>query len=156
MFSLILLILLHAAMYGISAVKTIMIRVSAYSGWMRRKPEYLGYDYDNYRYYLGPDNQIGNVYPQYFSRTFYDGLKGKAKKDVVNLVRCAWAGSQRYGCSRDGLAIFTAIGLHSSSGKRWTQYGNCRNSMVDDRYWRLFPAVAQRTSSFQQLLVRWF
>ena len=61
------------------------------------EPEYLGYDYDNYRYYLGPDNQIGNVYPQYFSRTFYDGLKEQGEKDVVNLVRCAWAGSQRYG-----------------------------------------------------------
>lgn len=31
-----LLILLHAAMYGINAVKTIMIKVSAYSGWMRQ------------------------------------------------------------------------------------------------------------------------
>lgn len=61
------------------------------------EPEYLGYDYDNYRYYLGPDIQIGNVYPQYFSRTFYDGLKEQGEKDVVNLVRCAWAGSQRYG-----------------------------------------------------------
>ena len=36
MFSLILLILLHAAMYGINAVKTIMIKVSAYSGWMKQ------------------------------------------------------------------------------------------------------------------------
>ena len=35
-FSLILLILLHAAMYGINAVKTIMIKVSAYSGWMKQ------------------------------------------------------------------------------------------------------------------------
>ncbi|MFR4621993.1 MAG: TIM-barrel domain-containing protein, partial [Lachnospiraceae bacterium] len=61
------------------------------------EPEYLGYDYDNYRYYLGPDIQIGNVYPQYFSRTFYEGLKEQGEKTVVNLVRCAWAGSQRYG-----------------------------------------------------------
>ena len=36
MVSLILLILLHAAMYGINAVKTIMIKVSAYSGWMKQ------------------------------------------------------------------------------------------------------------------------
>ena len=59
--------------------------------------KYLGYDYDNYRYYLGPDIQIGNVYPQYFSRTFYEGLKEQGEKTVVNLVRCAWAGSHGYG-----------------------------------------------------------
>ena len=32
-----------------------------------------------------------------YSRLFYDGMKAEGQQDIVNLVRCAWAGSQRYG-----------------------------------------------------------
>jgi alpha-D-xyloside xylohydrolase len=27
------------------------------------EPEYRAYDFDNYRYYLGPNLQVGNIYP---------------------------------------------------------------------------------------------
>ena len=119
------------------------------------EPEYLGYDYDNYRYYLGPDNQIGNVYPQYFSRTFYDGLKEQGEKDVVNLVRCAWAGSQRYGAlvwSGDVPSTFTYLRYQLTAGLNmglagiawWTaDIGGFHGANVHD------PA-------FHELLMRWF
>jgi alpha-D-xyloside xylohydrolase len=61
------------------------------------EPEYSVYDFDNYRYYMGPNIQIGNIYPQMFSRAFFEGMKAEGQQDIVNLVRCAWAGSQRYG-----------------------------------------------------------
>ncbi|MBI9113767.1 glycoside hydrolase family 31 protein [Sanguibacter suaedae] len=61
------------------------------------EPEYGVYDFDNYRYHLGPAAQVGNVYPQLFARAFYDGQVAAGQHEVVNLVRCAWAGSQRYG-----------------------------------------------------------
>jgi alpha-D-xyloside xylohydrolase len=61
------------------------------------EPEYGSYDFDNYRYHMGPNAQIGNVYPQLFSRGFYDGMAAEGQQNSVNLVRCAWAGSQRYG-----------------------------------------------------------
>ena len=65
------------------------------------EPEYLGYDYDNYRYYLGPDIQIGNVYPQYFSRTFYErSERSKVKKQFVNLVRCVVGWQPALWCTR--------------------------------------------------------
>mgnify|MGYP001096476407 FL=1 len=32
-----------------------------------------------------------------YTRMFYEGLKGEGYSEIVNLVRCAWAGSQRYG-----------------------------------------------------------
>ena len=61
------------------------------------EPEYGVYEFDNYRYKIGSNVQIGNVYPHMYSRLFYDGMKQEGQEKIVNLVRCAWAGSQRYG-----------------------------------------------------------
>ena len=61
------------------------------------EPEYTAYDFDNYRYYLGPNLQIGNIYPVDYARAFYEGMEAEGQKNIVNLLRCAWAGSQKYG-----------------------------------------------------------
>ena len=61
------------------------------------EPEYGTYEYKNYRYHLGSNLQVGNVYPQLYARGFYDGMVEAGQENPVNLLRCAWAGSQRYG-----------------------------------------------------------
>ena len=61
------------------------------------EPEYGLYHYDIYRYHLGPDLRIGNLYPQMYARAFYEGMTGAGQQNAINLLRCAWAGSQRYG-----------------------------------------------------------
>ena len=61
------------------------------------EPEYTYYDFDLYRYHLGPNVQIGNLYPMLYARAFYDGMQEEGQENIVNLLRCAWAGSQRYG-----------------------------------------------------------
>ena len=61
------------------------------------EPEYGTYDFKAYRYHIGTNQQVGNVWPQYYSRAFYDGMVEAGQENPVNLVRCAWAGSQRYG-----------------------------------------------------------
>ena len=58
-----------------------------------RDREYTVYDFDNYRYYLGPNVQIGNLYPVYYARTFYEGQEAAGQENIINLLRCAWAGS---------------------------------------------------------------
>jgi len=63
------------------------------------EPEYEFYHYDIYRYHLGADVQVGNVYPQAYARAFYEGMTGAGQENVINLLRCAWAGSQRYGAA---------------------------------------------------------
>lgn len=119
------------------------------------EPEYNVYDFDNYRYHAGPNLQVGNIYPQQFSRTFYDGLKAEGHDQIVNLVRCAWAGSQRYGAlvwSGDIHSDFTALrrqicaGLNMGiAGIPWwtTDIGGFMGGNGDD-------------PRFRQLLVRWF
>lgn len=62
------------------------------------EPEYGTYDFENYRYYAGPNQQIANLYPREYNRGFYEGQLAMGREgEIVNLTRCAWAGSQRYG-----------------------------------------------------------
>ncbi len=119
------------------------------------EPEYSAYDFDNYRYHLGSDLQIGNIYPLDYARTFYEGMEKAGQAQIVNLLRCAWAGSQKYGalvwsgdiassftCMRDQLAAGLNMGL---AGIPWwtTDIGGFHGGNPDD------PA-------FRELFVRWF
>jgi alpha-D-xyloside xylohydrolase len=63
------------------------------------EPEWGGdYDYAHYLYHIGPVGKVGNVYPQLYNKTFYDGQLSIGREgDIVNLTRAGWAGSQRYG-----------------------------------------------------------
>ena len=61
------------------------------------EPEYGTYEFRNYRYYMGSNQQVGNIYPQQYARGFYEGMVEAGMENPVNLLRCAWAGSQRYG-----------------------------------------------------------
>jgi alpha-D-xyloside xylohydrolase len=119
------------------------------------EPEYRAYDFDNYRYHLGPALEVGNVYPRAFAQGFYEGLHQQGETDVINLVRCVWAGSQRYGVlawSGDVHSSFHALrnqlaaGLNMGlAGIPWwtTDIGGFQGGHVDD------PA-------FHELLIRWF
>lgn len=119
------------------------------------EPEFGVYDYDHFRYKMGSALEIGNIYPQLYSRLFYEGMSQEGISDVVNLVRCAWAGSQRYGAlvwSGDIASTFEAFehqviaGLHMGlAGIPWwtTDIGGFSGGDPED------PA-------FRELLVRWF
>ena len=119
------------------------------------EPEYGTYDYANYRYALGSVLRVGNVYPQLFARCFYEGMRDSGTELPVNLLRCAWAGSQRYG------ALVWSGDIHSDwntfrkqvcaglsmgvAGIPWwtTDIGGFMGGNADD------PA-------FRELFIRWF
>ncbi len=119
------------------------------------EPEYTAYDFDNYRYHLGTDLQIGNLYPAEYARAFYEGMEREGQKNIVNLLRCAWAGSQKYGAlvwsgdiasSFESMRNQLAAGLNMGlAGIPWwtTDIGGFHGGNPDD------PA-------FRELFVRWF
>lgn len=61
------------------------------------EPEFSKYEFSNYRYYLGSDLEVGNLYPKLYARMAYEGMESEGQQNIVKLLRCAWAGSQRYG-----------------------------------------------------------
>ncbi len=119
------------------------------------EPDFVKYDFDQYRYQLGPAMSCSNIYPQYYSRLFYDNQVQEGWEKPMNLLRSAWAGSQRYGnvvwsgdvpstfeSLRDQLHCGINMGL---AGIPWwtTDIGGF---MTDDA----------QDPAFQELLIRWF
>ena len=119
------------------------------------EPDYGLYDFENYRYFSGPALAVSNLYPQLYSRAFYDGMRKENRGPVVNLLRCAWAGSQKYGnviWSGDVPSTFEAFadqlqcGLNMGlAGIPWwtTDIGGFMTDDVND-------------PDFRQLLIRWY
>ncbi len=119
------------------------------------EPEYSVYDFDNYRYHSGPNAQIGNVYPQLFSRTFYEGMTKEGQQNIINLVRCAWAGSQRYG------ALVWSGDIHSSyEDFRKQVCAGLHMGLCGIPWWTTdiggFHGGDPKDEGFRELLVRWF
>lgn len=119
------------------------------------EPEYGAYDYDNYRYHAGPVLQVGNLYPQAFARAFYEGQVAAGQDGVVNLLRCAWAGSQRYG------ALVWSGDIHSTWESFRAQITAGIHMGVAGIPWFTtdiggFHAGDVTSPAFHELLVRWF
>ncbi len=119
------------------------------------EPDYGVYDFENFRYKDGSALEVSNIYPQMYSRVFYDKMKELTPGKVVNLLRCAWAGSQKYGnvvWSGDIPSTFEALedqvqcGINMGlAGIPWwnTDIGGFMTDDVND-------------PEFRQLLVRWY
>ena len=119
------------------------------------EPDLTKYDFDNFRYYIGPAMACSNIFPQWYSRIFYDHETALGNAQPVNLLRSGWAGSQKYGnvlwsgdvpstweSLRDQLAAGLNIGL---AGIAWwnTDIGGFMEGNVFD-------------PEFKELLARWY
>ena len=119
------------------------------------EPEYSSYDFENYRYNQGSVLEVGNQYPMWYTKMIYDGLTEAGEKDVVSLVRCAWAGSQRYGAlvwSGDIPSTFESFKIQIVCGLQM--------AMAGIPWWTTdiggFHDGDIRDPKFQELLIRWF
>ena len=118
------------------------------------EPEFV-YDFDLYRYHLGPAQKVSLLYPNLYAKGFYDGMRSVGIENPLNLVRCGWAGAQRFGALLWSGDIYSnyrsfreqvAAGLSMAmSGIPWwtSDIGGFFGGEPDD------PA-------FQELVVRWF
>ncbi|MEK4329446.1 glycoside hydrolase family 31 protein [Paenibacillus sp. FSL R7-0297] len=119
------------------------------------EPELTVYDHDIYRYHIGSSKQIGNLYPVKYSQTFYDGMAAEGQENIINLVRTAWAGSQRYG------ALVWSGDIHSSFKVLAIQVRAGLNMAVAGIPWWTtdiggFHGGNPADASFRELMVRWF
>lgn len=119
------------------------------------EPEFTNYSFEQYRYHAGSVSEIGNIYPREYSRLFYEGQKSIGQTDIVNLVRCAWVGSQNYG------ALVW-------SGDIWSSYEDFRKQICAGLHMGLcgipwwttdiggFHGGNAESDDFRELLIRWF
>ena len=119
------------------------------------EPEYMLYDYDNHRYYEGMCAEVGNVYPVDYARGFYEGLKSVGEKEIISLVRCAWAGSAKYGAlvwSGDIMPTFESLGDQVRAGLNM--------AIAGIPWWTTdiggFDYGDPSNSEYQELVMRWF
>ena len=118
------------------------------------EPEFGIYDFDIYRYHLGPALQVTNLYPAMYARTFFDGLKSLGETKILNLVRTAWAGSQRYG------ALCWSGDIHSSfRAFREQVTAGLSMAIAGIPWWTTdiggFIGGDPTDPKFRELLVRW-
>ncbi|WP_438478272.1 TIM-barrel domain-containing protein [Streptococcus pluranimalium] len=118
------------------------------------EPGYAVYDFDNYRYYKGTVQQVGNLYPIGYLKMIYNGLQ-KTNTTPVTLVRGAWAGAQRFGAlawsgdidsSFESLRNQVNTGINVGlSGMPWwtTDIGGFHGGNPEDQ-------------EFRELMIRWF
>lgn len=118
------------------------------------EPEYSAYDFDNYRYYTGPALKVANSYPMLHAKAFYDGMRSEGREDIVNLLRCAWVGSQKYAAlvwSGDILSNFAALRDQFAAGLNIGMAGI--PWWVSDTGGFFGDKTAEH---FNELLIRWF
>ena len=119
------------------------------------EPEYEFYDYDNHIYHLGDCLEVGNIYPQKYAENFYKGMAREGQENILNLVRCAWLGSQRYGAlvwSGDIAPTFEALRCQVRAGLNM--------AMCGIPWWTTdiggFDGGTNDDPKFRQLIARWF
>lgn len=119
------------------------------------EPEYTVYDFDNYRYSLGSNLQVGNLYPVMYAKAFFDGMRAEGQERIVNLLRCAWAGSQRYGAlvwSGDIASSFQSFRNQLAAGLNM--------GMAGIPWWTTdiggFHGGNPNDPAFRELFARWF
>ena len=119
------------------------------------EPELSGYEYKHYRYFAGPDVEIGNMYPREYARMAYEGMQAEGQENIVNLIRCAWAGSQRYG------ALVWSGDIDSSFKSLRNQLRAGLNmGLAGIPWWTTdiggFHGGSTESEAFREVLIRWF
>lgn len=142
--------------YGYQLLKNNYGKYGINMFWLdEAEPEYTITDYDNFRQYIGPVSETGNFYSRQHARMLFDGQTRDGVQAPLNLLRCVWVGSQRFGAlcwSGDVESTFREMkhqiinGINMGvAGIPWwiSDTGGFYNGNVEDK-------------EFRELLVRWY
>ena len=119
------------------------------------EPEFTGYDYENYQYSAGSVLETGNIYPREYAKLFYEGQKENGQDKIVNLIRCAWVGSQRYGA-----LVWSGDIMSSWEDFRKQIVAGLQMGIAGIPWWTTdiggFHGGEVENEDFRELLIRWF
>jgi alpha-D-xyloside xylohydrolase len=119
------------------------------------EPSLTPYDYVNARYYSGNGLEVSALYPYYYAKTFYDGMKEAGEQNVLTLTRSAWLGSQRNSTvvwSGDIPSTFVTLRRQIKAGLNFSYSGI--------PWWTTdiggFYGGDPKDPEFRELIARWF
>lgn len=119
------------------------------------EPEVHPQQFGNLRFYLGNGAQMAMLYPYYYAKTFYDGLRSEGETEVISLTRAAYPGSQKFGAivwNGDIPSTFEALYQSIISGLSMSMCGiPWWNSDIGG-----FHQGDVESDYFRELIVRWF
>lgn len=119
------------------------------------EPEVHPQQFSNLRLYAGNGGQAAMLYPFYYAKMFYEGLKEEGERETIALTRAAWLGSQRFGVSvwnGDIPSTFDALRQSVISGLSMSLCGiPWWNSDIGG-----FHSGDIKSEEFRELIVRWF
>ena len=119
------------------------------------EPEVHPQQFANLKMYAGNGAQTALIYPYYYNKIFYDGLKSEGETDIISLTRAAYTGSQRVGAcvwNGDIMSSFFALRQSISSGLSMAMCGiPWWNSDIGG-----FFSGDTESKTFRELIVRWF
>lgn len=119
------------------------------------EPEVHPQQFNNLRFYIGNGAQTALLYPYYYSKIFYDGLKSEGEEEIISLTRAAYPGSQKFGAivwNGDIKSTFEALRQSVTSGLSMSMCGiPWWNSDIGG-----FHSGDIESDYFRELIVRWF
>lgn len=119
------------------------------------EPEVHPQQFGNLKFYCGNGAQTALLYPYYYAKAFYDGLKSAGEDEVVSLTRAAYTGSQKFGAivwNGDIPSTFKALRESVVSGLSMSMCGiPWWNSDIGGFLWG-----DTESDYFRELIVRWF
>lgn len=118
------------------------------------EPEVHPQQYGNLKFYAGNGAQTAMLYPYYYSKLFYDGLKKAGEEDVILLTRAAYPGTQKFGSlvwNGDIASTFLNLRMSVKTGLSMAMSGiPWWNSDIGG-----FHSGDTTSPYFRELIVRW-
>lgn len=118
------------------------------------EPEVHPQQYANLKLYAGNGAQTAMLYPYFYSKMFYDGLREAGEEDIILLTRAAYPGSQKFGSlvwNGDIISTFEALRMSVKTGLSMAMSGiPWWNSDIGG-----FHSADIQSEYFQELIVRW-
>lgn len=119
------------------------------------EPEVHPEHFDNLIMYAGRGDEAALIYPYYYAKLVYDGMKEMGREDIITLSRAAYTGVQKYGAliwSGDIRSDFNSLAEQVKSGLNM--------SMCGIPWWNTdiggFYGGDIESDEFRELIVRWF
>lgn len=118
------------------------------------EPEVHPQQYSNLKMYAGNGAQTAMLYPYYYSKMFYDGLKQEGEEEIILLTRAAYPGTQKFGSlvwNGDIVSSFEALRMSVKTGLSMAMSGiPWWNSDIGG-----FLSGDTESEYFRELIVRW-